>query len=473
MTPDHTAVPRRKFLKQLALGATVASGVISRGLAAPNPAGPDVRRPRNILIITNHDGGRHLGCYGESTLHTPAIDGLAAGGCKLTNFFSVSPICSPSRATLFTGTFPQTHGVMSIASKKKGITMRAPEHHLATVLGSAGFHTALFGHQHEASDVESLGFHHVLVHQPREGADVVGREVAEYIRKTEEPFFIEVNFHETHTPYDLGGAKPDTAKGIGLPPYIVDNDAAREWMAAFQGSARLGDEGVRRILEALEESGRANDTLVIFTVDHGIELPRAKWFLYDPGIAVAFICRWPNGGIPAASTCDLLTSNVDVVPTVLELLGMSVPPHVQGSSFASALLGKSNAPIRDEIFAFQTGYEMRCVRTGRYKLIRNFEQHAPCTCPGDVSKPRQDEPGSPLVELYDLESDPKEFHNLADSADHAAVRLDLTRRLRDWMQRQKDPILLGSDQPTDFYRRAIADLMKDAPTPQPTGVKRT
>lgn len=409
-------------------------------------------------MIVTHDTGRHLGCYGVPTVQTPAIDTLAAQGRRFTRFFSVNPICSPSRASLFTGRYPQSHGVTTIVNKAKGITLNAGERHLAQVLQGAGFQTALFGLQHEATDSASLGFAEVREDKPRQPADVVGRKVAEYLKQVKDPFYIQVGFFETHTPYDFGGAPPDESGGVHYPPFIRKNEAARKWLAGLQGAARRADEGVRIILDALEASGQADDTLVIFTVDHGVELPRAKWFLYDPGLGVAFICRWPKGGIGAGTTCEHLISNVDVFPTVLEMLGLPVPANVQGVSFAPLLKGKSSAPVRAEVFGFQTGYEMRCVRTEGHKLIRNFERHAPCTCPGDVAQPRQAEPCSPLVELYDLQNDPHEFTNLADEPALAPVRADLTRRLRHWMEEQDDPILKGTAQVTDFYQQALSSL---------------
>lgn len=417
--------------------------------------------PANILLITTHDSGRHFGCYGHPTVHTPAVDALAAEGCRLTNFFAGSPICSPSRACLFTGTYPQTHGVMTIANRAKGIALRSPQHHLAHLLKQTGHRTALFNHQHETAGEELLGFDDLHLRRPRAPADVVGREVAGYLRQVSTPFFVEVGLNETHTPYDNSNTVADDSLGVEIPPYILDNAAARAWMAGYQGMARRADEGIRYMLEGLAQAGLAESTLVIFTVDHGIELPRAKWFLYDPGLAVAFVCRWPNGGIRPGSTCDLLTSNVDVLPTVMELLGLPRPVHAQGVSFAAALRGESTAPMRSEVFGFQTGYEMRCVRTDRYKLIHNFERHPPCTCPGDVAKPRQEQPCSPLVELYDLRDDPCETLNRAEDTGLSAVRRDLTGRLRRWMRDQNDPILQASLCPDAFYQEAVALLMHD------------
>jgi arylsulfatase A-like enzyme len=357
-----------------------------------------------------------------------------------------------------TGRYPQSHGVKTIVNQKTGVFMHPGERPLAMVLRDAGFQTALFGLQHESPDNSTLGFSVIESIQPRRTAPEVGMEAGEFIRATRSPFYLQVGFFETHTPYHFGGAEPDQTLGVSVPPFVIPNAAAVEWMAALQGSVRQADLGVAEILRALEESGQADDTLVIFTVDHGMELPRSKWFLYDPGVGVALICRWPNGGIAPGSRSDLLSSNVDLFPTILELLDLPIPEGVQGVSFAPVLRGRERIQIRDEIYAFQTGYEMRSIRTDRYKLICNFERHAPCTCPGDVAHPRQSSPVSPLVELYDLESDPLEFQNLADSPDHQEVRMTLTRKLRSWMEVQNDHILALTENSDAFLRAAVADL---------------
>ena len=125
------------------------------------------------------------------------------------------------------------------------------------------------------------------------------------------PFYAQVGFFETHRPHDFGDVEPDDSKGVDVPPYLVDDEISRRELALQQGAIRRVDAAVQIITDALRESGLEDDTLLVFTVDHGIEFPRAKWFCYDAGIGVALLMRWPGGGIEGGQACDHLLSNVD------------------------------------------------------------------------------------------------------------------------------------------------------------------
>jgi N-sulfoglucosamine sulfohydrolase len=412
----------------------------------------------NILIITTHDTGRYFGCYGVPTASTPAIDALSRTGFQLDRMFAVCPICSPSRASLATGRYPQSHGVTTIVNRAQGIALHPDEIHLAQRLKSAGYTTALCGLQHEIPPSDPLPFDQVIANQPRQSAPAVAHATAGFITESTEPFYAQIGFFETHTPYDFGDARPDDSHGVTLPPHLIDNAEARDWMARLQGALKQADTGVKILLDALEQSGKAGNTLVVFTVDHGLELPRAKWFLYDPGLEVACLVRWPDAGITGGKRADRLCSNVDILPTLLELIGLPGDDRIQGISFADTLLGHPVRKKRDAVFGYQSGYVSRCIRTDDHKLIVNFEQHAPCTCPGDVARPRQDEPISPLVECYDLRSDPLEFNNRIDDPEAAPAIEQLRKRLRAWMVEQNDPLLEKNALNNPFHAQALAWL---------------
>ncbi len=294
----------------------------------------------NIVQITTHDSGRHFGCYGRATLHTPNIDGLAADGVLFPSYFCTVPICSASRASQLTGLYPQSNGLMDLTGF--GWRIRDGVPHLSQILKRAGYQTHLFGSQHEVQSpcLPRLAFDRI--HPGSVAADAaenVARSLLGDASCWQQPFYAQVGFAETHVPFDRNGTPPDTSKGLELPPYLADTLAGREAMAGFQGSVRAVDAAVGRILDALRRSGLEESTLVVFTTDHGVEMPRAKWFLYDPGIAIAMIMRYPAGGLIRGRTCDLLLSNVDYLPSVLELVGIGVPEHVQGRSFAGDFAG--------------------------------------------------------------------------------------------------------------------------------------
>lgn len=398
----------------------------------------------NILQITTHDSGRHFGCYGHSTVRTPVIDRFAEDGVLFTNCFCTVPICSASRACQLTGLYPQSNGLMDLTGF--GWRLGDDVRHASQILRSAGYHTLLFGIQHEvASDeMERLAFDFTRP-QPNDAAGVADG-VTEFLRReasSQQPFYAQVGFFETHTPFDRGGAIPDTAKGVEIPPYLADAPSSRETMAAFQGALRNVDAAVGRILEALRSSGLEENTLVIFTTDHGIEVPRAKWFLYDPGIAIALVMRCPAAGLTGGLRWDGLMSNVDYLPTVLEIANVKTPVKFQGLSHATALRAQNPGSTRDAVFGLYHKTQSRYVRTNRHKLIRHFD-HAidfsilPVRIE-DVQKARV----IPLVELFDLEADPNEFHNLAGNPAHSDLQHELETMLWRWMESVDDPLLRG------------------------------
>ncbi len=428
----------------------------------------------NILLITTHDTGRHLGCYGVPSVHTPNLDRLAGEGWRFGRYFAASALCSPSRGAQMTGRWPQTNGMMGLCHGMWGWRLNDGERHFSHRLREAGYRTVLLGHQHETTDIDAqLGFDEHGLHRAADSYEhlpsgPVADGVCDYLTgraAAEAPFYLQVGFFETHRPFDFGGAAPDDAKGVHVPGHLADTPAGRAELAAFQGNIRAMDANVGRILDALREADLERDTLVIWTTDHGIPFPRAKATLFDPGIGIGLLVRWPGGGIEGGRVCDHLAGNVDLVPTLLELAGLDVPDDVEGLSFAGAFDGEE--PHREWLFAMQHGHtpgghETRCVRTDRYKLVRSF---SPCRVPAvpapfEGGGPDQD---LPLVALYDLQADPLETTNLADEPACAAVRAELDAALLGWLRAVNDPILHGP-MVTPYYRRALADWAGPTPT---------
>jgi arylsulfatase A-like enzyme len=429
--------------------------------------------------------------------------------------FCTAPQCSPSRASLHTGRYPHCTGVMGLAHPPFGWRLDPREKHVAHLLGERGYTTTLVGMQHliERGSAHELGYARVLpvapAHEEAEAAIGCLRELV----ARERPFYLEVGFEEPHRPYDFGGARPDASRGVAVPGYLPDAPESRQDLAAFQGAIRQMDAGVGRILAALDDLGVAESTCVIFATDHGAAMPRSKCTLYDPGIEVALLWRWPSGGVTGGRVIGDMVSNVDVAPSLLEALGVAIPSNMHGRSFwpllspgspgvsgpGDAVAGPAGVPgtggasdstgalgpagasrpsgvagrpytPRSEIFAektFHTYYEpMRAVRTARHKLIVNFEVSTRVDVPADV----RESPIYPLmlseldgvrppVELYDLHDDPREQRNLADDPEHAEVRSDLRQRLLDWMRSTDDPLLRGPV-PSPYYADAVAWLTR-------------
>jgi arylsulfatase A-like enzyme len=229
------------------------------------------------------------------------------------------------------------------------------------------------------------------------------------------------------------------------------------------------DAAVGEILAALPNGGHAETTVVIFTTDHGIAMPRAKGSLYDPGIAIALIVRGVAIGAVGGRRAGGLVSSVDILPTLAEVLELDVSPGIrarwQGTSFAGLVQG--SAARRDVLFAeknFHNTYDpKRCIRTGRHKLIVNFEMGATMV-PGDVqtgaiyrAAVERYTPHQPAFELYDLHSDPWERENLADEPGMSGLRADLAARLRDWMRKTDDPLLEAPIR-SRYYEEVIESL---------------
>lgn len=409
----------------------------------------------NILQITTHDSGRHFGCYGHPTLHTPNIDALASDGIRFDQYFCAVPICSASRACMLTGLYPQSNGLLDLTAF--GWRIRDDVPHMSVLLKRAGYRTALFGVQHEVLEPQlgRLAFDEVhTCRRAREAAE----DVAEFLDRagTDAPFYAQIGFLETHTPFLRDDMQPDTERGVEIPPYLADTPAARTTMAGYQRAVRDADAGVGRILDALRCGGWEENTLVVFTTDHGIEVPRAKWYLYDPGIAIAMVLRHPAGGLVGGRVCDLLLSNVDYLPTIFELAGVDIPTHAEGRSFADRLLQCDPAPTREFIHGMYHKNQTRCVRSRRYKQIRHFSDatdfhRLPVICEEVLNKKVIDR-----IELFDLEEDPNEFVNVANHPKYADIRRRLDTELWCWMESVDDPLLKGPVR-SPSYDRAIAD----------------
>jgi arylsulfatase A-like enzyme len=388
---------------------------------------------RDVVVLTTHDIGRHLQCYGAGSVTSPHLDALAKQGALFTHAFCTAPQCSPSRASLATGLYPHNNGVMGLAHHGFDWELEAP--HAAALFAGAGFETHLFGGQHVSLHPERLGF--TAMH-----GDPSVPDIEELLRR-DARLYIEINFSETHRPYPKA---PADAR-VDVPPFLPDIPEARAELAALQVGIAQVDAAAGRVLDALDKAGRSENAIVVFTTDHGLAMPRAKCTLYDPGLEVALLVRWPADGIGGIR--NELVSNIDVLPTLLEAAGVGVPSDVQGRS-----LLHGDAP-REAIFAektFHSYYDpMRCVRTRGHKYIRNFETAFAVEVPADIqagatfradpSRYSTDRPA--IVELYDLEADPLEQHNLAGSAGTRVVERELSERLWAWMRETEDPLLNG------------------------------
>jgi N-sulfoglucosamine sulfohydrolase len=441
--------------------------------------------PPNILMITCHDLGRFLGCYGVATVHTPHLDRLASIGVRFEQAFCTAPQCSPSRASLFTGRYPHCNGVMGLTHGDFAWDLHRQEQHLGQVLQSAGYATVVIGVHHEsrAGDrqriAERCGMDEVV--PPGDGEYVSDEALARLARYAEEqrPFYMHLGYHEPHrapgpgTPDYMGFVgdyiTPDDELGVTIPPYLRDEPEARQELAELQGAVRYVDSAIGKVLNGLQALGLEQTALVVLTTDHGLALPRAKCSLYDPGLETALIMRLPARKWSGGRVISGLVSNVDVFPTVLDAVGISVNDGIHGRSLCSLVDGDA-VNGRGCIFAEMTYHDYydprRCVRTENHKLIVNFSAAPSFMDPSQSWRPRTipvvpANPAAayhPVVELYDLDADPLERDNKAGESSLERVRHDLLARLGEWMRATDDPLLHGAvTSPT--HRAALGALM--------------
>ncbi|MCD6520448.1 MAG: sulfatase, partial [Anaerolineae bacterium] len=323
----------------------------------------------NILYIHSHDTGCYVQPYGYP-VETPHIQKLAEEGVLFRQAFAVAPTCSPSRAGLLTGVCAHSAGMLGLAHR--GFRLTDYKQHIIHTLREAGYRSTLIGMQHVAKDPTMVGYDEIIS-LPSRRVEHVAPAAERFIESApQEPFFLSVGFTETHRPFHEPA--PEDVRYSLPPPTVPDTPETRRDMAAFKASVRVLDEGIGRVLQALENAGLAERTLVICTTDHGIAFPGMKCNLTDHGIKVMLIMRGP-GGFEGGRVIDALVSHLDVFPTICELVGLEKPSWLQGFSLLP-LLTNQVGEIRAEVFAevtYHAAYEpQRCVRTKRWKYIRRF-----------------------------------------------------------------------------------------------------
>jgi len=423
----------------------------------------------NIVYLHSHDTGRLVQPYG-CAVPAPSLQRLAAQGVLFRQCFCAGPTCSPSRAALLTGQSPHSAGMTGLAHR--GFALADYRRHIVHTLRAAGYRSTLIGVQHVADHRrrDRIGYDEIVDIAGPPSTDRVGPAAVEFLlRRHDGPFFVSIGFQETHRPFPE--ALPEDARYVLPPAPIADTPETRRDMAGFVESVRRFDEAVGRILDALDAAGLADGTLVICTTDHGPAFPYMKCNLTDGGMGVMLIVRGP-GGFAGGMVSDGMVSQIDLFPTLCELLGIDPPDWLEGRSLMPLVRGEADE-VNEEVFAevtYHAAYEpMRAVRTRRWKYIRRLdERHLPVLCNCDESPSKAlwtaggwaDRPAA-AEELFDLLFDPNETANLAHAPGAAAVLEDMRRRLAEWMRRTDDPLLQG---PVPLPAGASV-LDQDAPNP--------
>jgi N-sulfoglucosamine sulfohydrolase len=431
------------------------------------------RRP-NILWISTEDISPDLGCYGDSYAVTPSVDKLAAQGVRYTNAFATAPVCAPSRSAIITGMYPTTIGSMHMRSKA---VPPAGVKAFTETLRAAGYYCT-------NNSKTDYNFEAPPAHRPPDTVWDDSSNTAHWRNRPDksEPFFAVFNIlvsHESQVRVPDEVYKRNTARltpaqvhdpaRAALPPYYPDTPLVRKDWARYYDNITAMDYIVADILKQLEEDGLAENTVVFFWGDHGRGLPRSKRFVYDSGLRVPLIVRWP-GQIQPGTTNDELVCLFDLGPTALSLAGVPIPQHMQ----AQAILGPQKKAPREFTFAHrdrmdETEDMVRSVMGKRYHYIRNFhpdrpyfqyldyleemptmkewrrlyKDHMNALDPkyGKALGPAQllfMGPSKPPEELYDVTVDPHEIHNLAASPEHQAILKQMRAALDKWQKETND-----------------------------------
>ena len=400
-------------------------------------------RPNIILVITDDQGWAQVGSHGDELLETPHLDLLASQSVEMTRFY-VSPVCAPTRASLMTGRYNYRTGVVDTYIGRA--MMHADETTVAEALREAGYRNGIFGKWHLGDNypmrASDQGFHEALVHkgggigQPSDppGASYFNPILQQNNREEQfqgyctdiffdaaqrfvelnrdRPFFAYIPTNAPHSPYDVPDSYIDHYKAKGL-----DDKDAR-----IYGMITNIDENIGRLMATLDELQLADNTILIFMTDNGPTTQRftaglrgQKASVYEGGIRAPFFFRWPVRLQPAK--VDAVGAHIDVLPTLLDASGLEVPPNlaIDGRSLLPVLAGDEPPAERTVFIQSHRGdapvlYRAFAAIEQRYKLVQplSFSRPAPEDAP---------------FELYDLESDPGERHNLADQKTDAAARL--------------------------------------------------
>ena len=443
-------------------------------LALACAAGARAAERPNIVWIVGEDMGPEMGCYGDSYARTPVLDKLAAEGARFTRCFTHAPVCAPSRSGLITGRYPTSIGSHHMRSR-----LLEPPPTFTSLLRQAGYRVYWPGKTDFNFNV------------PKNAFDSTANWVKQF--PDERPFFAYINFTVSHES-QIRAKPPQVAKNTArltpdqrhdpakavLPPYYPDAPEVRRDWANYHDLCSVVDHNVADVLAALEKNGVASNTIVFFFGDHGRGLPRAKRWIYDSGIRVPLLVRWPGQVQPGTVREDLVCF-LDFAPTALSLADAPVPKEFQGQIF----LGSRRAPERKYIFAARDRMDevydrIRAVRDQRFKYIRNFEPQLPyaqrITYMEEMPTMKvwrdwnaEDKLTGPqklffaktklAEELYDLDADPHEIRNLAAIPEHGAKLKELRTALDGWMTETKD---LGGVPEAELIKRGlVADKLQE------------
>lgn len=465
--------------------AVLAVLVVSSCVGWANAAESAPAKRSNILLVLSDDHSYpHVGCYGNPDIKTPNLDRFAAQGLRLDRAYVACPQCVPSRAAIMTGRSPVAIAMTRFSAPLARDVVTYPE-----LLRGQGYFTGVAGRTFhldgaantpesravfEKHGLQTFSQRLDYVKQAGKRPDILAqyREFLDAAPK-DKPFFLQLCFSDPHRPLDKNAIpEPHDPAKLTLPAHYPDTPAVREDFARYYDEISRFDGDFGTVLAELDKRGLADNTLVAFMGDNGASQLRGKGTLYELGIHVPLLVRWP-GVVKPGSTSATMISAEDLAPTFLDAAGVAPAKEMTGCSFLRLLRGESFEG-RKQVFAERGAHGSglptnsaafdlgRCVVTTRYKLIYNALWQLPYT-PVDFAgdpfwKELQDlhaagklspelsrvyfSPTRPMFELYDLETDPREFRNLIGSKEAAGIEHELKAALQEWMILERDYVPL-------------------------------
>ncbi len=460
---------RRDFLRSFGAGAAAAAGTL--GTARARQAAQKSQR-RNILVIVADDQGLDLGCYGNRIIQTPNLDRLAGQGVRFANAFATTASCSASRSVILTGLHNHANGQFGHAHSPHNFHTHEHVRSLPRLLRDHGCLTGVIGKLH----VLPPGQYPFEVSAEGNPRDLVGMarkagELFRQARSSNRPFYLHIGYGDPHragrgfgNERQYEGITPityDPAR-VEVPYFLPDQPEVRLELAEYHQAVSRLDQAVGMLLEELRKSGQESETLTIYISDNGIPFPGAKATLYDPGVHLPMIVRSPElkrrGLVNHA-----MVSWTDLAPTCLDWAGAPGPNYPLHGRSVLPILEQETPAGWDEVFLSHTFHEVinyypgRGIRTRRHKYIRNLVPEALYPFPSDlfasqtwqgILKRKDTMMGRravetflrrPAEELYDLEKDPQELRNAADSPQHAEVLAACRKKVDEMQQRTGDP----------------------------------
>ncbi|MGF1449841.1 MAG: sulfatase [Opitutales bacterium] len=431
-------------------------------------------KPLNLLYFVVHDLGKHLGCYTGGMVPSPRLDAFARESFRFHNAFTNAACCSPSRGCAMTGQYSHVNGGIGLAHMGWPLPEKART--IVDCFNDAGRPTVHCGLNHERHAGENHYHEDFEKHwNDHDAARAVDKAVdwLEQRPAHAQPFYLNIGTHDVHASrftqkpphYAPYLPKPED---VFIPPWLHDTPATRAFLANFQSAIGYLDHQFGRLLDALDRLGLRDNTLVLFTTDHGMSIgpSLAKGTCYDRGMEITLLARMPGQQAPGVDVHHLI-QNIDFTPTLLELAHLPIPKAINGRSFAPLLLGDTYQPNEyifternnhGEYNADRTGFDdvhdpVRAVRTPDFHYIRYCRadlKQRPLRKP-EVSHPPAGDPdwpksphARPPDELFHVAQDPLEFYDVARQSEYAGVRQRLAGLVDQWMQDTNDFALTGT-----------------------------